>query len=68
MIETPASALSLPEISKHVDFMSFGTSDLTQYTFATDWENASVESYFDNTHDSILGCSKLSTRMILLYQ
>jgi phosphoenolpyruvate-protein phosphotransferase len=53
MIETPAAALSLPEIAKHVDFMSFGTNDLTQYTFATDRENASVERYFDDTHDAI---------------
>ncbi|MCW8884064.1 MAG: PEP-utilizing enzyme, partial [Motiliproteus sp.] len=34
MIETPAAALSAREIAEHVDFLSFGTNDLTQYTFA----------------------------------
>jgi phosphoenolpyruvate-protein kinase (PTS system EI component) len=29
MIETPAPALSAREIAKHLDFLSFGTNDLT---------------------------------------
>jgi len=53
MIETPAAALSLREISSHVDFMSFGTNDLTQYMFAADRENAAVERYFDDAHEAI---------------
>ncbi|MFT6046937.1 MAG: phosphoenolpyruvate-protein phosphotransferase [Arenicella sp.] len=53
MIETPAAALSLREIATCVDIMSFGTNDLTQYTFATDRENAAVERYFDDTHEAI---------------
>lgn len=48
MIETPAAALSATEIAKHVGFLSFGTNDLTQYTFAADRENAAVEGYFDH--------------------
>ncbi|MBR9805305.1 phosphoenolpyruvate--protein phosphotransferase, partial [bacterium] len=32
MIETPAAALSAQAIGKYVDFLSFGTNDLTQYT------------------------------------
>jgi phosphoenolpyruvate-protein kinase (PTS system EI component) len=43
MIETPAAALSALEITKHVDFLSFGTNDLTQYAFAADRENTAVE-------------------------
>jgi phosphoenolpyruvate-protein kinase (PTS system EI component) len=38
---------------EYVDFLSFGTNDLTQYTFAADRENAAVDSYFDDTHDAI---------------
>jgi phosphoenolpyruvate-protein phosphotransferase len=53
MIETPAAALSAREIAKHVDFLSFGTNDLTQYTFAADRENAAVEQYFNDAADVI---------------
>lgn len=53
MIETPAAALSAPAIAKHVDFMSFGTNDLTQYAFAADRENAAVERYFTDAADVI---------------
>ncbi|HEY2148387.1 MAG TPA: putative PEP-binding protein, partial [Pirellulales bacterium] len=34
MIETPAAALVVPALLKHVDFFSVGTNDLTQYTLA----------------------------------
>lgn len=53
MIETPAAAFSAQEIAKHVDFLSFGTNDLTQYMFAADRENAAVEQYFNDTSDVI---------------
>jgi phosphoenolpyruvate-protein phosphotransferase len=53
MIETPAAALSAREIAKHVDFLSFGTNDLTQYAFAADRENAAVEQYFNDAADVI---------------
>ena len=52
MIETPAAALTAPDIMKHADFLSFGTNDLTQYSFAADRENTAVDSYFDDTHDA----------------
>lgn len=53
MIETPAAALSAQAIGKYVDFLSFGTNDLTQYTFAADRDNAAVEQYFDDGSDVI---------------
>jgi phosphoenolpyruvate-protein kinase (PTS system EI component) len=53
MIETPAAALSAREIAKHVDFLSFGTNDLTQYAFAADRENAAVERYYNDAADVI---------------
>lgn len=53
MLETPAAALAAPEILKHAEFVSFGTNDLTQYSFAADRENAAVDAYFDDTHDVI---------------
>ena len=33
MIETPRAALIAGELAQHVDFISFGTNDLTQMTF-----------------------------------
>ena len=53
MIETPAAALAAPDILKYAEFASFGTNDLTQYSFAADRENAAVDAYFDDTHDVI---------------
>jgi phosphoenolpyruvate-protein phosphotransferase len=53
MIETPAAALSARKIAEHVDFLSFGTNDLTQYTFAADRENAAVERYYQDSSEVI---------------
>jgi len=53
MIETPASALAARNLVEYADFLSFGTNDLTQYSFAADRENAAVEAYFDDTHEVI---------------
>ena len=60
MIETPAAALSAREIVKHCDFLSFGTNDLTQYTFAADRENAAVERYFNDAADVIFRLLRLT--------
>ena len=59
MIETPAAALSAKVIGRHVDFLSFGTNDLTQYAFAADRENAAVEEYFDDASPVILRLLKI---------
>lgn len=53
MIETPAAALSIKDIEPHIDFLSFGTNDLTQYTFAADRENVAVDAYFGDSSDVI---------------
>jgi phosphoenolpyruvate-protein phosphotransferase len=49
MIETPAASLSVRDIAPQVDFLSFGTNDLTQYAFASDRDNAAVEMYFNDS-------------------
>jgi len=55
MIETPASALSIGGIvDAGVDFVSFGTNDLTQYTLAVDRNNERVADRFDELHPAIL--------------
>lgn len=53
MIETPAAIFSVREIAKYVDFMSVGTTDLTQYTFAADRENAAIGHYFNDASEVI---------------
>ncbi len=62
MIETPAAALSVAALVAHAQFMSFGTNDLTQYTFATDRENAAVEPYFDDAHDAVFRLIDIARR------
>jgi phosphoenolpyruvate-protein phosphotransferase len=54
MIETPAAALSVPAIARHVDFLSVGTNDLTQYTFAAGRDDPNVNEYFQDGHESLL--------------
>ncbi|WP_435345465.1 phosphoenolpyruvate synthase [Haloarchaeobius sp. HRN-SO-5] len=55
MIETPASALSVDEMAEAgIDFASFGTNDLTQYTLAVDRNNENVADRFDELHPAIL--------------
>ena len=54
MIETPASALAIEEIAKTgIDFASFGTNDLTQYTLAVDRNNENVAGRFDELHPAV---------------
>ena len=55
MIETPASALLIEEIAEAgIDFVSFGTNDLTQYTLAVDRNNEYVTDRFDELHPGVL--------------
>ncbi|WP_053947245.1 pyruvate, water dikinase [Halolamina sediminis] len=55
MIETPASALMVEEMAQQgIDFASFGTNDLTQYTLAVDRNNEHVADRFDELHPAVL--------------
>jgi pyruvate,water dikinase len=48
MIETPAAAILIEEICKEgIDFISFGTNDLTQFTLALDRGNEKVQYLYD---------------------
>ncbi|SNZ13359.1 phosphoenolpyruvate synthase [Natronoarchaeum philippinense] len=55
MIETPASALGVESMAEAgIDFASFGTNDLTQYTLAVDRNNGAVADRFDELHPAVL--------------
>jgi phosphoenolpyruvate-protein kinase (PTS system EI component) len=54
MIETPAAALSVAAIARHVDFLSVGTNDLTQYTLAAGRDDPAVSHYYLDTHAAVL--------------
>ena len=54
MIETPAAALNVPAIAKHVDFLCVGSNDLTQYTLAVSRDDPTVSRYFLDNHASLL--------------
>jgi len=55
MIETPASAFGVEDIiAEGVDFVSFGTNDLTQYILAVDRNNEHVSDRFDELHPAVL--------------
>jgi len=55
MIETPASVQIIEDICKEgVDFVSFGTNDLTQFTLAVDRGEDEVQYLYNASHSAVL--------------
>ena len=55
MVETPAAALRIEDFIEHgIDFISFGTNDLTQLTLGVDRNNALVQKHFDEMHPAVI--------------
>jgi len=48
MLEVPSLIFQLPELLKHVDFVSVGTNDLYQFLFATDRGNPLIWNRYDS--------------------
>jgi pyruvate,water dikinase len=62
MIETPASSIIIKDICEEkIDFISFGTNDLTQYTLAIDRGNENVQYIYNELNWAVL---KQITRVI----
>ncbi|AEG19037.1 phosphoenolpyruvate synthase [Methanobacterium paludis] len=63
MVETPAAALTIEDfIAEGLDFVSFGTNDLTQYTLAIDRNNENVAELYNERHPAVM---KLIKRVII---
>jgi len=55
MVETPGAALTIEDfIAEGIDFVSFGTNDLTQYTLAIDRNNENVAELYSERHPAIM--------------
>ncbi len=54
MIETPAVVETLDLLAPHVEFVSLGTNDLTQYSLAVDRGNAHLAALYDMMHPGLV--------------
>jgi len=54
MVEVPAAALKIETFLPHVDFVSIGTNDLTQYTLAAERGNGGVAALSDALDPGVL--------------
>lgn len=54
MIETPAALEEIDSLAPHVDFLSLGTNDLTQYVLAADRGNARLAQLYDPLHPALV--------------
>jgi phosphoenolpyruvate-protein phosphotransferase/dihydroxyacetone kinase phosphotransfer subunit len=54
MIETPAAALLIDRFLPHVDFVSIGTNDLTQYVLCAERGNAALSAFSDSLHPAVV--------------
>ncbi|MFI7640044.1 phosphoenolpyruvate--protein phosphotransferase [Nonomuraea sp. NPDC049400] len=54
MIEVPAAALRAGRLLREVDFLSIGTNDLAQYTFAADRQHSALADLLDPRQPALL--------------
>ncbi|MEV4573415.1 phosphoenolpyruvate--protein phosphotransferase [Nonomuraea jabiensis] len=54
MIEVPAAALRAAQLLRELDFLSIGTNDLAQYTFAADRQHSALADLLDPRQPALL--------------
>ncbi|MDX1397230.1 MAG: phosphoenolpyruvate--protein phosphotransferase [Oceanospirillum sp.] len=54
MIEVPGTIYQVSQIARHVDFLSVGSNDLTQYLLAVDRNNPRVADLYSSFHPAVL--------------
>jgi phosphotransferase system enzyme I (PtsI) len=62
MIEVPSAALLADRILEHVDFLSIGTNDLTQYTMAADRMSAELATLTDPWQPAVLALVAMAVK------
>lgn len=62
MVEVPSVALLAERILRHVDFLSIGTNDLSQYTMAADRLSPSLAALTDSWQPAVLHLIALTAR------
>ncbi len=69
MVETPAAVMIIEELcNAGIDFVSFGTNDLTQYTLAIDRNNSEVQELYDEMNSAVLNSIKRVIRACKKYK
>jgi phosphoenolpyruvate-protein phosphotransferase/dihydroxyacetone kinase phosphotransfer subunit len=54
MIETPSAGLLIDQLLPHLDFVSLGTNDLTQYVLCAERGSALLSAFSDSLHPAVL--------------
>jgi len=54
MVEVPAAISQIPLWAKHIDFISIGSNDLSQYLLALDRNNSRVADRYDLVHPAVI--------------
>lgn len=68
MVETPAAVQQIEEFCKlGINFISFGTNDLTQYTLAIDRNNTAVQNLYTEMHPAVLSSLRYVIRKCKKY-
>jgi len=68
MIETPASCMIIEDLCKEgIDFISFGTNDLTQLTLGIDRNNERIAPLYNEMHPGVLSLIEMAMGICKMY-